>query len=202
MGTISTVFINLNLERRMDASSYAKTFLQERLQQIRVKLEDSEKSLNEFTRKEGIVKVDEKQPSPDAQSLQEFTTALAKAQGERIRTESLYNQVKSADTSALSAVIENKVVQEFKARKAKLEADYQEGLKIYKPAYPKMVQIESQIAEMQAISAVGNWRMNHTKDGSSLADQGNVHRLTAKLQQSKETVLGVQDRSFHPISGS
>ena len=194
--TISTVFINLNLERRMDASSYAKTFLQERLQQIRVKLEDSEKSLNDFMRKEGIVKAEEKQPSPDAQSLQEFTTALAKAQGERIRTESLYNQVKSADTSALSAVIENKVVQEFKARKAKLEADYQEGLKIYKPAYPKMVQIESQIAEMQAKI---NEEISQVR-GAIKADYDAAHAqeemLTAKLQQSKETVLDVQDRSF------
>ncbi|MFZ2628013.1 MAG: GumC family protein, partial [Rugosibacter sp.] len=194
--TISTVFINLNLERRMDASSYAKTFLQERLQQIRVKLEDSEKSLNEFTRKEGIVKVDEKQPSPDAQSLQEFTTALAKAQGERIRTESLYNQVKSADTSALSAVIENKVVQEFKARKAKLEADYQEGLKIYKPAYPKMVQIESQIAEMQAKIDEEISQVRGAIKADYDAARAQEEMLTAKLQQSKETVLDVQDRSF------
>lgn len=194
--TISTVFINLNLERRMDASSYAKTFLQERLQQIRVKLEDSEKSLNEFTRKEGIVKVDEKQPSPDSQSLQEFTTALAKVQGERIRMESLYNQVKSADTSALSAVIENKVVQEFKARKAKLEADYQEGLKIYKPAYPRMVQIESQIAEMQAKINEEISQVRGAIKADYEAARAQEEMLMAKLQQSKETVLDVQDRSF------
>jgi capsular exopolysaccharide synthesis family protein len=194
--SISAVFINLNLERRMDASSYAKTFLQERLQQIRLKLEDSEKALNEFARKEGIVKAEEKQPNPDSQVLQEFTAALAKAQGERMRAESLYNQVKGTETAALSAVIENRVIQEFKARKAKLEADYQEGLKIYKPAYPKMLQIEGQIAEMQAkieeeIAAVrGALKANYE---AAVAQEA---MLAAKLNESKQTVLGVQDRSF------
>jgi uncharacterized protein involved in exopolysaccharide biosynthesis len=48
---ISVAFIKLNLERRMEATSYARTFLQERLAQIKVKLEDSEKQLNAFTRK-------------------------------------------------------------------------------------------------------------------------------------------------------
>lgn len=194
--TISTVFINLSLERRMDASSYAKTFLQERLQQIKVKLEDSEKALNEFTRKEGIVRPEEKQPRPDSQALQEFTTALAKAQGERIQAESLYRQVQSGNSSALPAVLESKVIQEYKARKAKLEGDYQEGLKIYKPAYPKMQQMEAQIAELQAkideeINAIRG--ALKAKYEAALAQEG---LFAGKLQESKSTVLDVQDRSF------
>ncbi|SMB22884.1 Exopolysaccharide biosynthesis protein [Sterolibacterium denitrificans] len=194
--TVATVFINLNLERRMDASSYAKTFLQERLQQIKVKLEDSEKALNEFTRKEGIVKPGEKQPSPDSQAMQEFTTALAKAQGERIQAESLYRQVQAGDSSALPAVLESKVIQEYKARRAQLEGDYQEGLKIYKPAYPKMQQIEAQIAELQAkideeINAIRG--ALKAKYEAALAQEA---LFAGKLQESKSTVLDVQDRSF------
>ena len=147
---IAVAFINLNLERRMEATSYARTFLQERLAQIKVKLEDSEKELNAYTRKEGIIKPDEKQQSPDAQVLGEFTTALAKVQGERIRAEALYQQAKAGDTAALHAFVDSKLIQEYKTRQAKLEGDYQEGLKTYKPGYPKMQQIESQIKELQA----------------------------------------------------
>ena len=40
-------FINMNLERRFEASSYATRFLQEQLQQARANLEDSEKRLVE-----------------------------------------------------------------------------------------------------------------------------------------------------------
>ena len=41
-------YINLNLERRFDASTYARNFLQERLQQVKAKLEDSERELVGF----------------------------------------------------------------------------------------------------------------------------------------------------------
>ena len=193
---ISVAFINLNLERRMEATSYARTFLQERLAQIKVKLEDSEKELNAFMRKEGIVKPDEKQQSPDSQVLGEFTTALAKAQGERIRAETLYQQAKAGDTMTLQAVVDNKLIPEYKTRLSKLEGDYQEGLKIYKPGYPKMQQMESQIKELQA-------KINQESKGALAGLKANYEaalaqeqQIAAKLKESKQTVLGGQDSSF------
>lgn len=196
VNTLATEFINLNLERRMDASSYAKTFLNDRLQQIRVKLEESEKSLNDFMRRETMVRSDDKSPAPESQALSEFTTALARAQGERIRAEALYRQTESVESSTLSAVLDNRVIQELKTRKAKLEGDYQEGLKIFKPSYPKMLQLESQIAEVQAkideeVKAVrGALKANYE---AALAQET---MLAARLQESKRTVLSVQDSSF------
>ncbi len=193
---ISVAFINLNLERRMEATSYARTFLQERLAQIKVKLEDSEKDLNAFMRKEGIVKPDDKQQSPDSQVLGEFTTALAKAQGERIRAETLYQQAKAGDTMTLQAVVDSKLIPEYKTRLSKLEGDYQEGLKTYKPGYPKMQQLESQIKELQA-------KINQESRGALAGLKANYeaalaqeHLIAAKLKESKQTVLGGQDSSF------
>jgi capsular exopolysaccharide synthesis family protein len=193
---ISVAFIKLNLERRMEATSYARTFLQERLAQIKVKLEDSEKELNAFMRKEGIVKPDDKQQSPDSQVLGEFTTALAKAQGERIRAEALYQQAKAGDTATLHAVVDSKLIQEYKTRLSKLEGDYQEGLKTYKPGYPKMQQMESQIKELQnrisqeSKGALGGLKANYE---AALAQE---NLIAAKLKESKQTVLGSQDSSF------
>ena len=193
---IAVAFIKLNLERRMEATSYARTFLQERLAQIKVKLEDSEKELNAFMRKEGIVKPDDKQQSPDSQVLGEFTTALAKAQGDRIRAEALYQQAKAGDTATLHAVVDNKLISEYKTRLSKLEGDYQEGLKTYKPGYPKMQQLESQIKELQARinqeskGALGGLKANYE---AALAQE---HQIAAKLKESKQTVLGGQDSNF------
>ena len=193
---IAVAFIKLNLERRMEATSYARTFLQERLAQIKVKLEDSEKELNAFMRKEGIVKPDDKQQSPDSQVLGEFTTALAKAQGERIRAETLYQQAKAGDTATLHAVVNNKLIAEYKTRLSKLEGDYQEGLKTYKPGYPKMQQLESQIKELQARinqeskGALGGLKANYE---AALSQE---QQIATKLKESKQTVLGGQDSNF------
>jgi capsular exopolysaccharide synthesis family protein len=193
---ISQAFINLSLERRMDASSFAKRFLTERLQQMKVKLEDSERKLNDFARAQQIVRTDTNQPNPDAQALQDFTDALAKAQGERIKAQTLYNEIKDNKSGGLGAVLDNPVIQEFKTRKAKLETEYQEGLKIYKPAYPKMLALESQIAEMQA-------KIDEEIAQIRAAAKANYDAMVAqeklfqdKLQEAKRNMLGLQDRSI------
>src|SRR3546814_10879508 len=48
-------FIAQQLERRFDASSYAKTYLEDRLRQLKGKLEESERELVAFAQKENIV---------------------------------------------------------------------------------------------------------------------------------------------------
>ena len=134
--------------------------------------------------------------SPDAQVLGEFTSALAKVQGERIRAESLYQQAKAGDTAALHAFVDSKLIQEYKTRQSKLEGDYQEGLKTYKPGYPKMQQMEAQIKDLQA-------KIDQETKGALSALKANYeaalaqeNQLASKLKESKQTVLGGQDRSF------
>ncbi|CAI10010.1 Exopolysaccharide biosynthesis protein [Aromatoleum aromaticum EbN1] len=196
VNAISEAFINVNLERRMDASSFAKVFLEERLQQLKVKLGETERELVAFAREEQIVRGGEQEASVDTQVMQEFTTALAKAQQERIRAEALYQQLESGSVEGMPQVLENKVIQEFKGHKAKLETEYQENLKIYKPAYPKMVQLQSQIDEMQAKIAE---ELAHVRSGIRSAYQAaraQEAMLQTKMDESKRTVLGVQDRSI------
>jgi succinoglycan biosynthesis transport protein ExoP len=194
--SVASVFINLNLARRLDATSYAKTFLQDRLQQIQAKLEESEKALVEFARKEELVKADDKSDSIDTQVLQGFTAALTQAQQDRIRAESLYNSIQGTAIEALPEVMDNKTIQDLKERKSKLETDYQEGLKVYKPAYPKMQQIAGQIAEIDTMIGAETQNVRAAIKARYEAAKAQETALTAKLQESRHDILGVQDRSI------
>lgn len=195
VNALSESFIGLNLERRMDASSYAATFLEERLQQIKLKLEESEKSLVEFARQEQIVRSGD-QDSIDTQVMQEFTTALAKAQQERIRAESLYRQMQTGDIDGLPMVMDSKVIQVFKELKAEREAQYQEQLKIFKPEYPKMQQMQGQILEVQKKIDEEMQSIRNGILGAYQAASTQENMLRARMEESKQTVLGVQDRSI------
>lgn len=193
--SVTSVFINLNLSRRMDATSYAKTFLQDQLQQMQAKLEASEKALVAFARQEELIKTGAND-SVDTQILQEFTAALTQAQQERIRAESLHNSVQGAAIEGLPEVLENPTVQELKQRKSRLETDYREGLKLYKPAYPKMEQLAGQIAEVDAMikTEIQNVRAAiYSRYQAALAQET---ALTAKMRESRSNILGEQDRSI------
>jgi succinoglycan biosynthesis transport protein ExoP len=192
---MARVFINQNLARRLDATSYAKTFLQDRLQQVQAKLEESEKALVAFARQEELVKIGDAN-AVDTQALQGFSTALTQAQQERIRAESLYNSVKGPAIYGLPEVLDNKTIQGLKERKAKLEAEYQEGLKVYKPGYPKMELIAGQIAEIDALVEAEVQNVRSVIKARYLAAQELENALTAKLKESRQSILGEQDRSI------
>ena len=49
---LASSFIKVNLERRYNASTYARNFLQDRLTQLKAKLEESEKALVAYAEKE------------------------------------------------------------------------------------------------------------------------------------------------------
>src|SRR5512139_505748 len=193
--SMARVFINLNLARRLDATSYAKAFLQDRLQQAQSKLEESEKALVAFARQEELVKTGA-EDSIDTQALQGFTAALTQAQQDRIRAESLYNSVQGKAIQALPEVMDNKTIQNLKERKSQLETDYQEGLKLYKPAYPKMELIARQITEIDTMIKTEIQNVREAIKARYLAAQALEKALTARLQESRRDILGEQDRSI------
>lgn len=193
--SMARVFINLNLARRLDATSYAKTFLQDRLQQAQAKLEESEKALVAFARQQELVKTGE-QDAVDTQVLQGFTVALTQAQQDRIRAESLYNSVQGAAIQALPEVMDNPTIQNLKQRKTQLESEYQEGLKVFKPAYPKMQQLAGQIAEIDANIGKEIENVRGAIKARYQAARDLENALTAKLQESRLSILGEQDRSI------
>lgn len=195
VNTLADVFIKLNLERRMDASSYAKTFLQERLMQMKSKLEDSERQLVEFARKEAIINVDDKQTAT-SQKFQEMNIALSKATQERISAEVQYQQLQGSKSQGISQVMDNPLIQRLKESKAKFETDYQDGLQIYKPAYPKMQQLQSQIAEIQAKIDIEVENIRSSIKSNYEAAKSKESMLMAKMDESKLDLLDLQGRSI------
>ncbi len=147
LNTLTKSYINLSLERRFDASAYARTFLQEHLAQIKAKLEDSEEQMLEFARQRGIVEFNDGKPGIAAQSLVATNAALAAAEKKLFEAEVVYRQLLGMRGHGLSQVLDSKIIESLKLAKAKLQAQYQDNLNIYKPDYPAMVQLRGQIEQ-------------------------------------------------------
>src|SRR6185503_8526739 len=121
VNTVAQAFININLERRFEASAYAKTFLEEKLLQTKAKLEDSERELVKYSRELQIINIDEKQ-NIYSQNLAEFNVAAARAEQERIRAEAVMSQAQE-NPESLAILQDHRNFQTFqalKAQKAKL----------------------------------------------------------------------------------
>ncbi len=195
LNTLAKAYIDLNLERRFDASAYARNFLQERLQQVKSRLEDSEREMVAFASQQGIVNVDESQ-NIVTQKLAAINTALAAAEKQRAAAEAAYRQMLGTRGQGLSQVLDSKIIETLKETKAKLEAQYQDNLNTYKPAYPLMVQLRGQIDQIdrQINQEVANIRGAITATYEAAKTEETL--LRANLNQLKRDVLELQGRSI------
>ncbi|RYH31354.1 MAG: exopolysaccharide biosynthesis protein, partial [Alcaligenaceae bacterium] len=186
--------IAIGLERRMEASSYARNFLEDQIKQIKAKLEESERKLNRYAQEKQILTLDEK-TSVINQTYTDYATALSKAEQDRIKVESLYSEIKR-NPDNVAIVVENKTVQSYKEQRAKLQIEYQQNLRIYKPDFPKMVQIKAQIAEVEAqikqeVASIASGVQSQYE-----AAQKQEALIRDKLGQTRKQVLTTQDSSI------
>jgi succinoglycan biosynthesis transport protein ExoP len=187
-------YIAMALERKMDASSYAKTFLEDQIKQIKAKLEDSERKLNRYAQDKQILTLDEK-TSVVNQTYTEFASALSKAEQERIKAEALYNEIKK-NPDNVAIVGENKTIQSYKEQQAKLEIEYQQNLRIYKPDFPKMTQIKAQIAEVESQIKKEIVGISAAVQAQYQAAQQQESLIRQKLGETRKQVLNTQDSSI------
>lgn len=189
-------FITSNIEGRFNASSYAKKYLEERLAELKGRLEDSEKELVVFAQQEQIISVGEDEPSLSAQNLTELNGSLARAQGERIKAEAESRQAMLGSGLGLPQVVENTLIQGLRQSRAVLAAEYQEKLRIYKPDYPEMLQLQGQIAESdrQIAAEVGNIRASLSARYQSASAQETL--LSQRIDALKGDVLDLANRSI------
>jgi capsular exopolysaccharide synthesis family protein len=189
------VFIADNLDRRYEASSYARKFLEDRLQQLRARLEDSERQLVKYAEQKGIINLDDKK-SLAGIDLEAINTKLQEARNERIKWELLWKQAQTTDGFGLQQILESETIQENRKLRAQLAAEYQQKLALFKPAYPEMQQLNNQIKELDKQAQLAITAIKSAIEASYEAARNQEELLVAQLDQTKDEVVDQRNRSI------
>jgi polysaccharide biosynthesis transport protein len=201
-------FIAMNLDRRYESSAYARDFLQKQIGLAKDKLEASERAAVAYAIQQQIINVHEgtagvgpNAVSSPGESLSEadlsaLNGALAGATAARISAEQKYRQSQTQGDLGVAQILASPVVQDLSKQKVQLEAQYQDGLRLYKPDYPTMVQLKAQIDETnRQIQVEANTvRQSIQRDYQATVDQ--EKSLAAKVNQLKGDVLNLKERSI------
>lgn len=195
-------FINSNLERRYEASSYARSFLERQIANVKRDLERSERQFVAYAQQQGIINLggSEAGEGGDSGSLQgaslsALNTALAEAQTKRIAAEQAYRQ---ASAGSRAEVTQSTAA--LRAQRAGLEAEYNEKLSRFRPEYPDMVALRARIdALTQQINAeagqVSSSRASTLRAEYQAALQAE-RALQSRVDQLKGAVLNLRGRSI------
>jgi len=197
-------FINSSLQRRFDASNYARNFLLQQINKTRGELEKSERQLVTYAQAQGIINTGSGEAgstTTDASSLQggsliALNGALAEATARRVMAEGAYRQAGLAGSS--SEV--NLSTSGLRGTRAGLEADYQDKLTLLKPDHPDMVALRSRIEELNRQIGAEQSRVAGGKSTSLLADYraaiATESSLRAQVNQLRGSVLDLRGRSI------
>ena len=201
---IADGFINSSLQRRFDASNYARNFLLQQINKTRTELEKSERQLVTYAQAQGIINTGSGEAGStitDASSLQgssliALNSALAGATARRVMAEGAYRQAGLAGSS--SEV--NQSTSPLRGSRAVLEADYQDKLTLLKPDHPDMVALRSRIEELSRQINTEQSRVSSGKSNSLLADYRAAlaaeSSLRGRVNQLRGSVLDLRGRSI------
>jgi succinoglycan biosynthesis transport protein ExoP len=194
-------YIQANLDRKYESSSYAREFLEERIAQTKDRLEDAERQLVAYAANQQIINVGENADGGTGQSLTSnnlvaLNTSLAAARAERVAAEERWRSARSTPLMTLPEVLQNSSIQRLNEQRATLEGEYQQKLSIYQPDYPEMVRLKAQIDEIQ-----GQMQALASNIRSSIQSQYTIasnqeQSLNAQVNALKGDVLDLRDRSI------
>jgi len=202
---IAESFINSSLQRRYEASAYARKFLERQIARTRGDLEKSERALVAYAQAQGIINTaigpDGKPANSDAGSLQgeslvALNKALADATARRVAAEGAYRgALASGPTADVTAS-----TQALRQQRATLQAEYQQKREFMKPEHPEMQSIQAQISELDKQIARESSQMAASRNNSLLQEfRGALsaeQALQARVGGLKGAVLNLRGRSI------
>ena len=152
--TIASAYITRALDMKVKASEEASKWITARVEEIRHKVEQSERALQEFARLYGLVSVDERKRLV-TQKLSDLNTQLVQAETKRVEAEARFKQIASVigNPRALESsaeVLSSSLIQTLRSQEIQAGQKVAELSDKYGVKHPAMVQATSELRELRA----------------------------------------------------
>ena len=204
VNTFASEFIQTNLQRRFDSSSYAREFISGQLSEAQAKLEKSERDLNAYARQAGLIRDRGGSSEGPSQtrtgssvtttSLLELNTAANQAEAARITAEGRWRLIASSSPLNAPDVLANPAISTLLGERARNMAELQKQRANHLDDYPAVQQLQAQVgvidAQIQNVASSIRASVKQQFDAAVQVEQ-NLKQAVAQLKGSS---LEEQDR--------
>lgn len=195
-------FIQTNLERKVQATSYGRNLLQRELAQVKERLNDSQRQLVTYAEQQRIINLPSqgsgenstKERSIVADDLASINTALSQATTARIEAESrLRNEGGNGQSTE---ALRNQTINALRQRRAEAAADYQRLMVQFEPGYPAAKAVQSQITQLDRAIAREESRVSGSIQAEYSQAKDREDMLRTRVDQLKGDYLNLRRRSI------
>lgn len=200
--TIAAQYIKHHMEEREGATLRATDWLSERLEDLRITLQQSEQGLQNYREEAELVDVSGVQ-TLGADEIAEITQRFVDARERRSSAQTLYNQVKElgadptpAQLMSIPSILSHDLVRNFKRDKAVADARVTELSKRYGPKHPRMIaaRAEAEAADIQLYQQILSVADGIQSD--YFAALKTERALQGQLASAKETLQDVNRKEI------
>ncbi len=192
----AVAYMHYGVELRTRANIEAQKFLEEKLVELKERVEKSETALNEYRREKGILSLDEKE-NIVVDRLSDLNRRLTEAEANRIDLEAQVRLIRRRDYHSLPAVLDNALIQTLKEQLTPREAEYTQLSSRFKPDYPKLVELKAEIEEARQRITSEVAKVVAGIESAFLAAEGKEGSLREKMEEQKAATLGLKDASVN-----
>jgi capsular exopolysaccharide synthesis family protein len=201
--TWAKAFIEISLQRKFEATSYARNFLEERLDQLRRRLQESERQLVRYASNQRIINVPTATTTGSgevgtterplvAEGLSSLNEELNQAIAARVAAQSRLRAAGGNTTEALS----NQAISEMRARRASLAAEYAKLTAQFDPAYPPARAMADEIAELDRSIVREESRVRNTLQSNFAAASERESLLNQRVRAMEGELLNLRGRTI------
>lgn len=200
---IAQEFITSNIERQFSDTSYARDFLEERIAATKDRLESAERQLANYARAAGIINLATGEDAGSASStvansaaaneLRSLSEALSEAETEAATLGAIAAQARNGP---VGATVADPTIQSLRQQRARLEAEYQDRLSVFKPDYPPMQQLQTQIDQIDRSIQRESNAVSAAAQNDYRAAEARAAELRNKVEGLKSELLTLNDRAI------
>jgi capsular exopolysaccharide synthesis family protein len=197
-------FIQTNLERKVQATSYGRDLLQRQLTLQKQRLDDSQRQLVAYASAQQIINLPAQgggtggattvERSIVADDLAALNAALSQATAERIQAEARAQQ--GGGSGASTEALRNQAINSLRQRRAELAAEYQRMMVQFEPGYPAARAVQSQIDQLDRSIAREESRVSGSIQAEYREAQQRERALQARVNELKASYLDNRRRSI------
>ena len=188
-------YIRQGLARRTEANEEAQTFLEEKLGELKARVDQSEAALNRYRRVNDVISLNDKE-NIVVERLVDLNKRLTDAEADRIGLESQVQLIRKRSYASLPAVVNSTLIQNLTAQAIRLEGEYANLATMFKPGYTRLDQLRVQAEDTRRRLNDEIQTVVEGIESSYLAAVAREKGLRATMKEQKAAALRFKNASM------
>jgi polysaccharide biosynthesis transport protein len=188
----ASAYLRYGIDLRSQTNEEASKFLQQKLAELKERVQQSEAALNGYRREKGIISVDDKQ-NIVVDRLLDLNKSLTAAEADRIGLEVQVHTIRGRNSDELPAVLGSGVISSFKSELGKLEVEYASLSKEFKPGYPALDNLKARIEETRRRLGTEIRNQVNAIEAPYLVAKAKETELRTRMEEQKKLTLNLND---------